>query len=76
MTDITIPDEVVEAAARAFIERRVDAAVWPHFSDERKRGYQEEMRAAIIAALKAWPGMHWVGNIGIHLPRTQETDNE
>jgi hypothetical protein len=57
MTDITIPDEALEAGARAFIERRVDACVWVHLSDESKRGYQAEMRAAFLAMLEAWPGM-------------------
>ncbi len=39
------------------MERRVDACVWVHLSDESKRGYQEEMRAAFLAMLEAWPGM-------------------
>ena len=55
--DIRIPPEVVEAGARALIERRVDACVWVHLSDESKRGYQEEMRAAFLAMIEAWPGM-------------------
>ena len=30
---------------------------------------------AMREAIKAWPGMHLIGNIGIHLPLpTQETD--
>lgn len=55
--NITIPPAALEAGARAFIERRVDACVWVHLSDESKRGYQEEMRAAFLAMIEAWPGM-------------------
>jgi hypothetical protein len=55
--DIHIPPAALEAGARAFIERRVDACVWVHLSDESRRGYQAEMRAAFLAMLEAWPGM-------------------
>jgi len=52
---IKIPDEVVEAAARGLARYNCDQwdsdpeRFWPHFADQ--------ARAAIAAALAAWPGM-------------------
>ena len=79
MTDITIPPAALEAGARAFIECRVDACVWVHLSDDSKRGYQEEMRAAFLAMIEAWPEMRisWLAlNDGaIVLPLTEASDD-
>lgn len=30
----------------------------------------------IAAAINAWPGMHFIGNIGVHLPLTQENSDD
>lgn len=83
MTDITIPDEVVEPIAKAL-------CVAEGYDPERLRlksndklwtAWVDEARAAIIAALKAWPGMlasgwpNWPGyKHSLILPLTQETD--
>ena len=61
MTDITIPPEALEAAARAMAKAgygfagieltdpyTADADYWDHTA-----------RAAIAAAINAWPGMTW-----------------
>lgn len=46
MTDITIPDEAGEAAGEAFLEAdRVPSC-----------SFDDAICAAILAALKAWPG--------------------
>jgi len=84
--DIHIPPAALEAGARAFIERRVDACVWVHLSDESKRGYQEEMRAAFLAMIEAWPDRHlhewqrpWLGGMSgtdIILPLPQEASDD
>ncbi len=53
MTEIHIPDEVVEAVARRRAVKHCEEydsdpeKTWPHFRDE--------VRAAILAALEAWP---------------------
>jgi hypothetical protein len=67
MVDIQIPDEAVEAAARAAHELwRQQASVgddiaeyltWDDIeSDDERVEYLEQARAAIRAALAAWPG--------------------
>jgi len=48
---IKIPDEVVEAAARAIAESLRTARL----TTEAQDGYKPEARAAIAAALNAWP---------------------
>ena len=63
-----IPPAALEAGARAFIERRVDACVWVHLSDESKRGYQEEMRAAFLAMIEAWPGAYTANQVQAERP--------
>lgn len=77
MTDITIPDEVVEAAARAIAaDAKLNWDDVPYAHNVTKG----EARAAIIAALKAWPGAfpHTfrgpLDGYGYVLPLTQETD--
>lgn len=74
-----IPDEVVEAAARGLARYNCDQwdsdpeRFWPHFADQ--------ARAAIAAALNAWPGawderlQHHIGNHLI-LPLPQQASDE
>lgn len=68
MTDITIPPEAVEAAARDV------AAVRGHdfhtLSDDDREECRGIARVACLAMLKAWPGMHvhewhrpWLGGM-------------
>lgn len=53
-----IPDEVVEAAARALAKQRLDADVWDEVLDRNMRYfYLQDARAAIAAGLQAWPKM-------------------
>lgn len=71
MTDITIPDEVVEVAARASYDehrREYNSAAlecnyapwedeWSDLLLSERMQWMAEARAAILAALKAWPGV-------------------
>ena len=69
MTNITIPDEVVEAAAKAAHDQwrhewavRVNEPVenWREWEDlilAEQLGWIEQARAALRAGLAAWPGM-------------------
>ena len=75
MTDITIPPAALEAAARQICGYERDQDVdW--------REYIGHARAAITAALKAWPGMDVErfmpdsGPYTIHLPLPTETSDE
>lgn len=34
-----------------------------------------DAQKAIAAALNAWPGMHFIGNIGVHLPLSTEASD-
>lgn len=78
MTDIHIPPEVVEAAARAAHDLwRKQASIGDDIAeyeqwDDVSRFYKDELRAqataAIRAALENWPGMRVVLN-GLHPPR-------
>lgn len=36
----------------------------------------DDVRAAIAATLSAWPGMHFIGNIGVHLPLPAEASDD
>lgn len=58
MSDITIPPEVVEAAARVLHANAevFHDVLWDDLGDYDREAYREEARAAILAALKAWPG--------------------
>ena len=49
-----IPDEVVEAAARVFVE--VYGIAWDDAYEADRADSLIEARAAIAAALNAWPG--------------------
>ena len=63
MTDITIPPEAVEAAARAVhdIDRKIvgydEYPPWEELSPRDQRWRTHRALAAIRAALAAWPGM-------------------
>ena len=75
MTDITIPPEAVEAAARAYAIANEGHDEWWHLRAER-------ITAALRAGIAAWPGMHtgWqcIGcgdDAQIILPLPQEDSN-
>lgn len=79
MTPEQIPDEVVEAAAKAIAD---DAKLnWDDvpYAHKVMRG---EARAAVAAALNAWPGAEihnfdgWTHCEGVVLPLPQEADND
>lgn len=63
MTDITIPDEVVEAAARAAYEYwragedfLNETLPWEDIDEDYRRACLANARAVILAGLQAWPG--------------------
>jgi len=59
MTDITIPPEVVEAAAIAIyisVYPAPDYFSWAETPEYTRRIYINHARAAIVAALNAWEG--------------------
>ena len=62
-TDITIPPEVVEAAARAayYVFTEIDIGDgedhWERLLPRFRAEYREQARAALLAGLRAWPGM-------------------
>lgn len=67
-----IPDEVVEAAARAIhdIDRKIAGEDWPTWeqlsvTDQRRR--TRRARADIAAALSAWPGAETFKPYNAHL---------
>jgi hypothetical protein len=70
MTDITIPDEALEAGARA-IEKSLKTA---RITLESEDGYKPEARAAFLAMLEAWEGMQH-DNYVIVLPLPQEASD-
>lgn len=51
-----IPPEVVEAAARAYFT--YIGLRWEDFDKTEQDAILEQLRAAIAAALSAWPGIH------------------
>lgn len=71
MTDITIPKEALEAAARAI----ASDDGWPLGWED----YIDTARAACLAMLRNWPGMHPASDpppARLILPLTQEKPNE
>ena len=86
MTDITIPPEAVEAAARAICEtfraamNMPNEPEWDASNPTLKDAYRNEARAALRAGIAAWPGMlvEWHSRgPGIILPLSKEnTDVE
>ena len=83
-----IPPEVVEAAAvtlmgRLMVSREDAARLWAGLYEPEKEQFRREARAAIAAALAAWPGMHkghqctgCGGDPQIILPIPQEASDE
>lgn len=62
MTDITIPPEALEAAAQAIFDAspfREEEAPFHEQSEQYQALTRAYARAAILAMLKAWPGMIW-----------------
>ena len=51
------PPEVVEAAAISLAEGRLPEYSWADLDDEMREFYREDARAAIAAAINAWPGV-------------------
>lgn len=58
MTDITIPAEAVEAAAMHLAENRLPEYSWLDLDEEMRGMYRDDARAAIRAAINAWPGVY------------------
>jgi hypothetical protein len=73
-----IPDEVVEAAAKAVVVAWFSKGDWDRLEDKEKAPYRTFARAALAAALAAWPGatsIKWDGQLIVHLkmPLAKET---
>ena len=77
MNNITIPPEAVEATAVELAPHP-----WSMYKDTAKDHFRDKARAAILAALKAWPGMNTGPNIYgrqdamMHIPLQQENADE
>ena len=58
MTDITIPKEALEAAAKVLHDHAeiFDDVPWEDLSGADQEAYMDEARAACLAMLKNWPG--------------------
>ena len=76
-----IPDEVVEAAARAAWKLK-DQRLW-EILKATQPNWQDEARASIAAALNAWPGVtttSWFENSArkavLNIPLLQEVSDE
>ena len=79
-----IPDEVVEAAAivlmgRLMVSQQDALHVWSGMYEPEKDQFRREARAAIAAALSAWPGAELEHDIRkeprtIHLPIPEASD--
>jgi hypothetical protein len=62
MTDITIPPEALEAAARAiWASCQSGTLAWEDLPSSTRKVIKEEARAACLAMLAAWPGMRAEG---------------
>lgn len=53
MTDITIPPKAIEAAAM-----EIAPHPWSMYTDAAKEHFRGKARAACLAMLREWPGMH------------------
>jgi hypothetical protein len=82
-----IPVEVVEAAAvtlmgRLMVSQQDALHVWSGMYEPEKEQFRREARAAIAAALSAWPGMEhqtpdeWSNKPHIILPLPQEASDK
>lgn len=90
MTDINIPPEAVEAAARADYENwrdmyavRGDTLEWEDIEPELQNEHRLGVTAALRAGIAAWPGMAvndgcpvWHAYPHIILPLPQESRDE
>ena len=83
MTSIIIPPAALEAGAVALLEQLDAIADEDGLVREREELTPEEQelfrrvaRAACLAMIEAWPGMHFIGNIGVHLPLPTEASDE
>ena len=85
MSDITIPPEAVEAAARAIREtfraetNMSNAPEWDASNPTLKDAYRKEARAALRAGIAAWPGVESRPTFGpsrIILPLPKEARDE
>lgn len=91
MTDIAIPPEALEAAARAAHDKwRHDCAEqqkepvenwleWHELEDFEQEDWRRQARAACLAMLRAWPGAihngHWLLFPHTKLPLPMENTN-
>lgn len=84
MIDIHIPPAALEAGARASATRLgVD---WDKCAEFVRHGWREDARAAFVAMVEAWPGMHthewqrpWLGGMSgtdLILPLTENPDDK
>ncbi len=75
-----IPPEVVEAAAKAFAIRRLDADMWSIMDEQMRVFYRQDARAALTAGLAAWPGADLMpfgdGVTRIRLPLLREASDD
>lgn len=77
-----IPDEVVEAAARVLHANAevFHDVLWDDLGDYDQGAYRDEARAAIAAALTAWPGAYRsdpaLFGHKLILPLTQKDDTD
>ena len=82
MIDIHIPPAALEAGASAIAESLRTARLTLESED----GYKPEARAAFVAMVEAWPGMHthewqrpWLGGMSgtdLILPLTENPDDK
>ena len=71
----SVPDEVVEAAAIAGYEKST-GKTWEKAGYINQQNWRRATRAAIAAALNAWPGAVDCGDDWIDLPLKQEPRDE
>lgn len=86
ITPDMIPDEVVEAAAiilmgRLMVSQQDALRVWSGMYEPEKDQFRRESRAAIAAAINAWPGVEVVDkvvgdDVALLLPLPQEDGDE
>lgn len=83
MTDITIPDEALEAHAKALLTHETwGLRSWSDLSDAEREERLEGSEVACLAMIRAWPGMRMMVDIdtgddaAIKLPLLQEASDE
>lgn len=59
---------------------QIPEAVWRvammTYHREIRRNPEQAWQLAVAAAITTWPGMHWVGDIGLHLPLPAEPSDD